>query len=47
VRKVGLNACIPPQLEEICLKCLEIDPSRRFESADALAKALGDFLNRG
>ena len=34
------NPLIPKELEQICLKCLEKDPARRFPSAAALAGAL-------
>lgn len=39
-----LDAAIPVDLETICLKCLERNPSRRFPTALALAEDLGRFL---
>jgi serine/threonine protein kinase len=40
------NRCIPPDLETICLKCLEKDPKRRYSSALALAEDLEHWLKR-
>jgi eukaryotic-like serine/threonine-protein kinase len=39
-----LHLKVPLDLETICLKCLRKDPARRYSTAQALSKDLGNFL---
>jgi serine/threonine protein kinase len=43
VRPTRLRADLPPELEEVCLKCLEKDPGQRYATALDLAEDLKRF----
>ncbi len=40
-----LNVSVPPDLDTICMRCLEKSPHRRYHAAGELAEELGRFLN--
>lgn len=44
VRLRELNSAVDVDLETICMKCLEKEPSRRFKTADELADELQRYL---
>jgi len=41
-----LNPKVPVDLETICLKCMEKDPDRRYQTANELAEDLRRYVNR-
>jgi serine/threonine protein kinase len=41
-----VQADVPPELEAICLRCLQKAPSLRYGSAEALAEELDRFLGK-
>ncbi len=43
----ALQPAVPPELEAICLRCLEKDPAGRYPSAEALQGALAKYLAGG
>jgi serine/threonine-protein kinase len=47
IRPRRLRSGVPPELEAICLKCLEKDPADRYSSAEALAEDLDRALLGG
>ena len=42
----GLNKKVPVDLETICLKALEKDPYRRYQTAGQMAEDLRRYVNR-
>jgi serine/threonine protein kinase len=42
-----INPEVPPELEAICLKCLEKDPARRYAGAAEMAAALRPYAAQG
>src|SRR5262249_5852183 len=41
-----VNATVSPELEAVCLRCLEKDPANRYPNAEALLAALRDAAQR-
>jgi serine/threonine protein kinase len=45
IRPRQLRPEIPPELEDVCLKCLEKEPGKRYPSAKHLVEALDDVVH--
>ena len=41
-----LRADVPPELEMICMRALEVDPNTRWQSAEDMGRALATFLQK-
>ncbi len=41
-----LRADVPPELEMICMRALELDPNTRWQSAEDMGRALATFLQK-
>ncbi|MCP4502022.1 MAG: serine/threonine protein kinase [Deltaproteobacteria bacterium] len=44
VRPVKVNTRVPKELDEICMRCLEQDRDKRYQSCGELRQALDDYL---